>query len=421
MNWTLLCVNMPLNLYVQWTLKDAAPPPIPNAKMMLLTCNIANHFSISEMKWTSVLFRTTVTAFLVVLLLIVYKFVMFLISGETTRLWLQFGKQCDLWLHFTIIASNSCFRWSCNCFMIKFLLPSNDPIILCVWVWVKMSLSLWHKSATTEWASKRKKKSCIQRHIPWVPGRCHLVVSGGFASSLPVLGEILVKIQGPAELLSKHLESIHSQSGSRGWEEGGAWEKERNKRVRGRQWERNTRESATFFLLKLIKYGPGLLKTQGLPGYWVCPGLGRLCSLLHCTLHCPAKAPHMVLTHKHIRAVMLALQFSSVIHKNVHMNGRRADKKRQVLTQKCVFTSRFYCCTLPRWWSCFHIQCWEFNFSLTLRAHCGLTHHRCDVETWSLDFNFVQCQWTVACWMNNINLWPYYRAQDILVRECLPW
>lgn len=104
-----------------------------------------------------------------------------------------------------------------------------------------------------------------------------------------------------AELLSKHLEFIHSQSGFRGcWvgEAGGAWEKEGNKRVRGRQWERNTRESATFFLLKPIKYGPGLLKTRGLPEYWLWPGLGRLCSLLNCTLHCPAKAAHMVLTHK---------------------------------------------------------------------------------------------------------------------------
>lgn len=207
--------------------------------------------------------------------------------------------------------------------------------------------NLRHHLATTDWVSvcreptvQRKRKKKVMHSVTH-PGRCHLVVSGGFASSLPVLGEILVKIQGPAELLSKHLESIHSQSGSRGWEEGGAWEKERNKRVRGRQWERNTRESATFFLLKLIKYGPGLLKTQGLPGYWVCPGLGRLCSFLHCTLHCPAKAPHMVLTHKHIRAVMPALQFSSVIHKNVHMNGQSIDKKGRY-SQKFVFTSCFF-------------------------------------------------------------------------------
>lgn len=102
-----------------------------------------------------------------------------------------------------------------------------------------------------------------------------------------------------AELLSKHLEFIHSQSGFRGCWVGGVWEKEGNKRASGRQWERNARESATFFLLKLIKYGPGLLKTRGLPEDWLCPGPGRLCSLLNCTLHCSHKAPRTVLTHIH--------------------------------------------------------------------------------------------------------------------------
>lgn len=79
------------------------------------------------------------------------------------------------------------------------------------------------------------------------------------------------------------------------------------KQKRERQRERNTRESTTFFLLKLIKYGPGLLKTQGLPGCWDCAGLGRFCSLLHCTLHCPAKALHMVLTHTHNQSCLLML------------------------------------------------------------------------------------------------------------------
>lgn len=83
------------------------------------------------------------------------------------------------------------------------------------------------------------------------------------------------------------------------WSRGGVWEKEGNKRASGRQWERNARESATFFLLKLIKYGPGLLKTRGLPEDWLCPGPGRLCSLLNCTLHCSHKAPRTVLTHIH--------------------------------------------------------------------------------------------------------------------------
>lgn len=72
------------------------------------------------------------------------------------------------------------------------------------------------------------------------------MVSGGFASSLPVLGEILVKIQGPAELLSKHLESIHSQSGSRGWEEGGHEKKRGIKECEGDS-ERETHERAQPF------------------------------------------------------------------------------------------------------------------------------------------------------------------------------
>lgn len=112
------------------------------------------------------------------------------------------------------------------------------------------------------------------------------------------------------KLLSKHLESIHSQTGSRGWREtgGGRHEKKNgeNDRVRNietetreRKRERERRERTTFFLLKLIKYGPGLLKTQGLPEYWSCAGLGHLWSLLHCTLHCPAKAASVVLTLSH--------------------------------------------------------------------------------------------------------------------------
>lgn len=47
------------------------------------------------------------------------------------------------------------------------------------------------------------------------------MLSGGSATSLPVKHEILRNIEGQAELLSKHLESIHSQRGSRGRGGGG--------------------------------------------------------------------------------------------------------------------------------------------------------------------------------------------------------
>lgn len=45
-----------------------------------------------------------------------------------------------------------------------------------------------------------------------------VVVSDGSWSAgyLPLFDEILRSTEGQAELLSKHLESIHSQSGSRG-------------------------------------------------------------------------------------------------------------------------------------------------------------------------------------------------------------
>lgn len=174
--------------------------------------------------------------------------------------------------------------------------------------------------------------------------------------ALPILGEMWRNIKRRAELLSKHLESIHSQSGSRGQGGGGgggeAWEKEGNKRARGRQWERNTPESATFFLLKLIKYGPGLLKTRGLPGYWVCPGLGRLCSLLHCTLHCPVKAPHMVLTHKQSGSLY---GFTALVCKK-------------------TYTWNF-CIAMENWlWHLWMCACVEAHFKIPTHEHGRYTH-----------------------------------------------
>lgn len=172
--------------------------------------------------------------------------------------------------------------------------------------------------------------------------RCQKVVSDGSAGLLPVFYEILCNIQGHGQSCWVNTWNSFIRKVASGDVElgrvGGAWEKEGNKRVRGRQWERNTRESATFFLLKPIKYGPGLLKTRGLPEYWLWPGLGRLCSLLNRTLHCPTKAAHMVLTHKHTQAVMLAVWFSPHIQEINTWTLACGWKKGRFTPQKICFS-----------------------------------------------------------------------------------
>ena len=121
------------------------------------------------------------------------------------------------------------------------------------------------------------------------------------AGSVPLLDEIPRNIEGQAELLSKHLESIHSQSGSRGRggggggggggmrKRGGIKRVRDRKRKRGRQRERHTHErERNLFLAQAHQVrarapeNAGITRVLGLS--W--PGPPLLTPALHATLPC---------------------------------------------------------------------------------------------------------------------------------------